>query len=125
MRQTQRNTSSLDLGSMVRTSLTLITGSRAVPASLGGAPSPTVRAFPAPHVVSVHASDPTPMDWTADWIIHARMPWLAFDQARRMVACVLERQRRHKTLTPWEVEILVAWDETCSLWAVEMAEEGQ
>ena len=121
---------------------------RAVPASLGHAPAP-VRALPvphepdpdpmaeyrklearvrarAPHVVPVnpHPCEPTPADWVADWILETRIPWLTFSQAKWMVARVLDRAHLRKPLTPWEAEILAAWDTTCSSWAVEMAEEG-
>jgi len=74
---------------------------------------------------SVPVSQPTPLDWTADWLSHAQLPQLKLDDAKRIVCGVLERTRRHKRLTPWEGEILTAWKETCSQWAVEMAEEGR
>jgi len=99
---------------------------RAASASLGHVPAPG-RALPAPPVPlsSVPVSQPTPLDWTADWLIHAQLPELKLDDAKRIVCGVLERSRRHKRLTPWEAEILTAWRETCSQWAVEMAEEGR
>jgi hypothetical protein len=97
------------------------------PGPLGPSPVAPVTEALAPHVVSVnpHPCEPTPADWVADWIIETRIPWVSFSQAKQMVARVLERRHLRKPLTPWEAEILAAWDTTCATWALEMAEEGK
>jgi|WetSurMetagenome_2_1015567.scaffolds.fasta_scaffold19772_3 hypothetical protein len=74
-----------------------------------------------PRETPVHPQNttPTPLDFTAAWIVDNQLPCLPLVVAKMAVAQAIGRSAHHQRLTPWQQQILNVWHKVCSEWTVE------